>query len=255
MDDASGRIDAAEPAPARIETGRVARNRQRRTQAFLAAGLRIVTEEGLDALTMARLADELDTAVGSVYRYFASKQELIAAIQAGVLEELHGSHDRSVEPLVEAVSAHVEESDALVRLVVLGRWFCAAGDRYPEEVRLLQMVSSRRASSLATGDAAALLAPTMSLVAVVSGTIDAAIKAGDLRDGAALARAIVWMTAFGGVFVADDLEQYVPDLLGGGRLVRQLNADLFAGWGADPAASARIDEAIDALDGSPPLAQ
>jgi Bacterial regulatory proteins, tetR family len=53
--------------------GRVARNRQRRSDEFQRAGLRIVTEEGFEALTMSRLADELDTAVGSVYHYFPSK--------------------------------------------------------------------------------------------------------------------------------------------------------------------------------------
>jgi AcrR family transcriptional regulator len=48
--------------------GRVARNRRRRAQAFLALGLRIVAEEGIEALTMARLTGELDTAAGTIYR-------------------------------------------------------------------------------------------------------------------------------------------------------------------------------------------
>src|SRR5687767_2162143 len=130
-----------------MQGGRVARNRQRRAEAFLAAGLRIVTGEGLHALTMARLADELDTAVGAVYRYYASKDELVAAIQAHAIGRLHGSHDLSVDPVTAAVATRLSargpggghDSDvgsgaatgtgddhdvpeALVRLVVLGRW-------------------------------------------------------------------------------------------------------------------------------------
>jgi len=247
-------VSEAEATP--IEGGRVARNRRRRSEAFLSAGLRIVTEEGVDALTMSRLANELDTAVGSVYRYYASKDELVAAIQANAIDKLHRSHDRSVEPVAAAVAEQLGdpgEPPELVRLVALGRWFCAAAEAYPEEIRLLNMVSARRTSAMLPETAAGLLPPTMALVAAVAATIGAATEADQLRPGNGLARAILWLTAFGGVFVADDLAQHVPDVLGGGRLVRQLNTDLMVGWGADPDAVARIDTAIDALPGSPPL--
>jgi hypothetical protein len=142
---------------------------------------------------------------------------------------------------------------ALVRLVVLGRWFCAAAERYPEEVRLLQMVSARRVSTLSPVAATGLVPPTMGLVAAVSGTIDAAVAEGGLRPGDGLGRAILWLMAFGGVFVADDLEQYVPGVLGEGRLLRRLNADLMAGWGLAPEVVERVDRAVDDLAGAPPL--
>jgi AcrR family transcriptional regulator len=245
-------VSEAEPAP--VE-GRVARNRRRRTEAFLSAGLHVVTEEGIEALTMTRLADELDTAVGSVYRYFDSKGELMAAIEASAIDRLRESHERSVAPIAQAVSGQVDDSDALVHLVAVGRWFCAAADRYPEEVRLLQLVSARRSSTLPESGVVAVLPSAMTLVLEVGRTIDAAVQAGELRPGDALGRAIMWLTAFGGVFVADDLEQYVPDVLGGGRLIRQLNMDLLVGWGADLDAVQRIEDAIDALSGSPPLVQ
>jgi len=233
--------------------GRVARNRQRRSEAFLTAGLRIVTEDGIDALTMARLADELDTAVGSVYRYYSSKDELVAAIQGHAIGRLHRSHDASVEALADAVAAHLAAPPPpleLVRLVVLGRWLCGAAEHYPEEVRLLQMVSSRRSSTLSPAAAQGLVPSTLALLTAVSSTIDAAVGADD-----GVGRAIVWLMAFGGVVVADDLEQYLPGVLGGGRLLRLLNADLLVGWGAPRADVERIEAAVDAVvaAGGPPL--
>src|SRR5262245_30787011 len=124
-------MTAAEAAP---PEGRVARNRRRRTDAFLAAGLHIVTEEGIEALTMARLAAELDTAPGAVYRYFDSKQDLMAAIEATAIGALQRSHDESVGPVTDLVAAQLDEPLALIRLVVLGRWLCSGAQRYPEEV-------------------------------------------------------------------------------------------------------------------------
>lgn len=235
--------------------GRVARNRQRRSEAFLTAGLRIVTEDGIDALTMARLADELDTAVGSVYRYYSSKDELVAAIQGHAIGRLHRSHDASVEPLADAVAAHLTApppvpAPELARLVVLGRWLCGAAEHYPEEVRLLQMVSARRSSTLSPAAAQGLVPSTLALLTAVSSTIEAAVGGGD-----GVGRAIVWLMAFGGVVVADDLEQYLPGVLGGGRLLRLLNADLLVGWGAPRGEVERIEAAVDAVVGAggPPL--
>src|SRR5262245_2488753 len=103
---AADQVTAPSGAP---PEGRVARNRQRRIAAFLAAGQHIVTEEGIEALTMSRLASELDTAVGAVYRYFGSKGDLMAAIEERAIGELQRSHDASVEPVVAAVCPQVDE--------------------------------------------------------------------------------------------------------------------------------------------------
>ena len=44
--------------------------------------------EGFDALTMQRLADECDAAVGAVYRYFPSKGALVAEVQREAIDRL-----------------------------------------------------------------------------------------------------------------------------------------------------------------------
>jgi AcrR family transcriptional regulator len=235
-------------------SARVARNRRRRSDEFLAAALAIVVDHGFEALTMARLATVLDTAIGSVYRYYASKDHLLAAVQASAVESIAASYDATVPELVQAVrAAAADDPPALVELVVVGRWFCAVADALPEEVRLLQMVSARRSSALGPGGGEALMPTVMAFLGRIVGAIDAATEAGDLRPGSPLARAIMWLTAFGGVLEADDLEKYLPDVLGGARLARQLNCDLVAGWGADPDVVDRIDQAIDAVAAEMPL--
>jgi len=247
----AGATGPAGPTPG----GRVARNRQRRTEEFLRAGLRIVTEEGFEALTMTRLSTALDTAVGAVYNYFPSKGHLVTAIQAGAVERLTTSYDASVEPVVEAAVAASGEAPELVRLVAAGRWFCAAADELPEEVRLLQMVNARRHSALSDGGGDALLPPSMALLERIAVAVEAAQDAGALRPGPALARTITWAAALGGTLAVDDLGRYLPEVAGGGRLARRLNADLCVGWGAAPDAVERVDRAIDEVARSTPLAR
>ena len=210
----------------------MARNRRRRSDVFLGAALRIVTE-GIEALTIARLAADVDTAIGAVYRYFPSKAHLLAAVQNQAIERLHEDYERTYVPLVEAVNKKVPDHEALVPLVALGRWFVTAAEVFPEEVRLLQMISARRSSALPPGGGAAVAPAIMRFLAPIAASISHAAAMGVIRPGSELARTIMWLTAFGGVLEADDLEQYVPEILGGGRIARQLNVDLLVGWGAD----------------------
>lgn len=245
---------AAASNPHPPPSDRVARNRARRSDEFLRAALAIVVDQGFEALTMARLAQEVDTAIGSVYRYYASKDHLLLAVQTSAVEKLTATFAASVPPMVEAVSERLPEEDRhLVGLAVLGRWFVATADVLPEEVRLLQMVSARRTSALAPGGGDSLIPTVLGFLAPVVERIEAATAAGTLTDGAALGRAVLWLTALGGVLEADDLERYLPDVLGGGRLARQLSLDLLAGWGADPAGLARVDAAVDAVAATRPL--
>ncbi len=58
-------------------------------QAIVSAALDVVREEGLERLTMRRLATELDTGAASLYVYFRN----VAELHAGVLDELLGSVD------------------------------------------------------------------------------------------------------------------------------------------------------------------
>ena len=53
---------------------------------ILAAALEVVEREGLDALSMRRLAQELDVWPMSVYRYFRDKDELLDAVASSAAE-------------------------------------------------------------------------------------------------------------------------------------------------------------------------
>jgi hypothetical protein len=64
----------------------------------------------------------------------------------------------------------------------------------------------------------------------------------------------MWAAALGGALEADDLRRYLPEVVGDGRLARQLSRDLLVGWGADAGLVARIDAAVDRIAATRPLA-
>jgi AcrR family transcriptional regulator len=68
-------VAAAEPAP----SGRIERKRGRRIQEILATAAALFGERGYDAVSLEDVADRLDVTKGSLYYYFASKDELVTA--------------------------------------------------------------------------------------------------------------------------------------------------------------------------------
>jgi AcrR family transcriptional regulator len=196
------------------------RTRAAKRQAFVDAARGIVDLGGTDALTMQRVAAELACGVGSIYRYFTSKDELVDAVhdeQVQALESLlappltadghdgHDGHDGRDGP-----------DDPLARLLALGRTWVRAGRTHPTELRTVRRL-------VVTDD------PAVDGVAVrFADALDAAVATGALAPGDRAARARVLLSAIGDAALVADDEAFGDQLL----------TCLLVAWGADPAAVA-----------------
>lgn len=78
------------------------------TERIVHAALALVDDEGLDALTVRRLAEVLDTGSASLYRHVASRDELLVLLVDHVLGEVrHPPDDLSGRTTVEALSGEL----------------------------------------------------------------------------------------------------------------------------------------------------
>lgn len=64
------------------------RRRQRVREAILDAAERVFAEDGLEGLSIRRLADEVDYSPSAIYKYFASKTELVSCLKEAFFERL-----------------------------------------------------------------------------------------------------------------------------------------------------------------------
>jgi AcrR family transcriptional regulator len=84
---------------------------------IVAAAIEVLDAAGLDGVTMRKLAQALDTAAGSLYVYFANRDDLLAAVYDQVLGEL-----TLPDPAAPASDWRAELTDLLLDAVaVLGR--------------------------------------------------------------------------------------------------------------------------------------
>jgi AcrR family transcriptional regulator len=235
--------------------GKRARNRLARHSDYLQTALRIATEDGLEALTMQRLADEVDAAVGTVYTYFPSKGALLAEVQREAIDRILGSY-LLLRPDVEARVADVDPTSAsLTHLVAFGRFWIASLDTFPQEQHLLQQLMNDSRRAVPDDELGRVLPAILRLLDLARERFDAATQAGALSAGDPMDRTITLAAALSGVLGVGKLDRWDVDLLDGRRLGLGLLDDLLRGWGASSDDLTAAHVVLDAIARQHPLAR
>ena len=208
--------------------------------------MRIVSDDGVDRLTMQRMADDLDCAVGTIYTYFSSKDALLAELQRLALDRITESYrllQARVDPQLDE-RADDEAEAALARLVLGLRFWVSSAQVYPEESNLFRALTTRR-TRISDDEAANMLPSAWQLFALGTANVQTAIDVGAITPGNAAERMVTAAAALGGVLLLEGIAHFDPDLFAGRTLALRFVDDVLRGWGADAdrlvAASALAD--------------
>lgn len=215
------------------------RRREESATRILDTAQRLVADDGLEALTMQRLATELGYTVGATYRYFASKDELLAALQRRVFVALGDDLRAAIERL-EARHPRPGKLAALSRVAVVARVYATLADRRPTDARLLGLMLADPRNVLDGEHGAANVATAIELGAIAASALAGAAREGALADGDAAQRALVLWAALQGVAQTKKLERWGVPGLSGDALADETVRALLVGWGAE---AARVREA------------
>ncbi len=216
------------------------RTRALRSRAYLDAAMAIVATDGLDALTMGRLAHDLDEAAGTVYGYFPGKDALVAALQREAIDTILERYRQSRDELDAFLVRRAPGTVAAARALHFSGFLAGAAIVLPEQVRLLQLlVADPR--EIVPGDQVAVVAPAGAEVLAVAEGILRELPGSDPRS-----RAVMWVAALMGVIATRKLSRLDSSLFDSEALAQALTRSLLRGWGvSDP----QLRRALDALDG------
>ncbi len=227
-------------------TPRTRRKRTAKRAKILDAALRLVAAEGLEALTVTRLAEALDYTAGALYRYFPSKDALVAELEGRALADIgeRFAADRAEWERAEQLAGAPPAERELFRLLAVARLYVDLLDELPEQVKLISaMLGDQR--RLVDDANLPRVAPTfVALMAGVTGLFRDAIAAGALSAADAGACAIVYWSSLQGIVQVQKLTVFDAALFDPSRRGPELSRALLLGWGADPAA---LDRAGDML--------
>lgn len=234
----------SEGRPARKRAGGAREElRLRRQEAILDVALEVVTTQGHDALTMQRLADELECGIASVYRLFPSKDALVAELLRHALDVLHASSRLGLEQVAaEAEARALPPGDAALAGAVATAWFwVVAEDGFPSQVDLVRRLFVDRRIVVPDEQAAGVLPGALLMLQEGARAVDEAVALGALAPGDGVERTVVLVASITGVLQTAKFGRWDQARFDGRRLARVAVRDSFTAWGADPAA---LDAAV-----------
>jgi AcrR family transcriptional regulator len=227
-----------EPAPPAADPAASGRDRRRAetTARILDAAERIAGEDGVEALTMARLGDEIGYRAGALYRYFASKEALLAALLVRVVREAgamvtaastdaQGLAERARRPMTA-------EARLLLPMVFVARGYLALAEQRPAQMALLVRALAAPRPLVDDASVAPLASEALALFRDASGMFRAAREAEALAPGDDLQRVSLLWAALHGVVGNRKLARFEIAGLSPAVLVNELVRALLVGWGA-----------------------
>ncbi len=223
-----------------------------RIDRLLDAAAKRVALDGLDGLRVTSLADDLGFTAAALYRYFDSKDAILAALLLREMERVRVRYSAVLERL-RGKTFQTTPSDsarALVPLLTAARLHHDLSVRSPAAFGLLSVSLADPRQLMAQSRANPVWQETLGLVEEVAVHCEEAARAGAIGPGSARDRAMVLVFGEQGVLQLGKMAQWLPDLVDTAALGAELSAALLIGWGArnDHLEEARIalDAAIEA---------
>jgi len=201
--------------------------------AILAAALDVARGEGRDALTVQRVAERVDMTAGALYRYFPSKDALVAELQRTVIEWLGETTRARVDGLLSAPGVDVEsDADrALLAVLVTALSFEDFAAHAPVEFGLLSMYLTAPEFALPDDEAARVFGTAVSNLEELAGHLERAAELGAIEPGIALDRAIALWAGLQGVVQTRKLARSAGGTIDPTRIAIDLVDSLLVGWG------------------------
>ena len=217
-------MSSDDPSPRR------ARKFAAKREAVLDAAMAIVIANGLEGLTLNKVARRLDVAVGGLYRYFPSKEDLIAGLQARAVARFGARLEAHVP-----VRAHASGPVVSLRHALAPFYFYARNAHDdPDEHRLMDVMLSSLDPSLrddAAQEVEGVLGPI--LVRAQAG-LDAAAEAGALAPGDGRMRTLLLWSGTHGLGHLRSRDRLEAPEHRSAALLDALFESLLIGFGAEP---------------------
>jgi AcrR family transcriptional regulator len=199
---------------------RRARKRQETAVEIVDAAERIVLADDLSALTVHAIAAAVGVTPGALYRYFPSRDAIVAAVQLRVI-------DRLVATVVAAIDA--APAQPLARIRAVGDALVAFARAEPTRYALLAAMMATPRPLVGDREAADVLPAVLAATDRVRALFSEARVRGALSDGDDVSRMVALWAAVHGAIQLDKLSRFAPELAAE-RVVRDAVDGLLAGW-------------------------
>lgn len=205
-----------------FKSARIQRKFLERQKNILDVAMYLLTQGGLDAVTVQSIAKELDLTVGALYRYYPSKSAILAALTQRSLEELHGELQKAAQQANTPVAALLHVARAHISF---------ASAQRGHGLLIAQMMTTPQVV-LPPAERELAMQPAFSLIDFLEEQFVSAQTAGLIQVSDTRAAALIFWSAIQGVMQLDKLGSMNPNELHRPNLPLRTAISLLKAWGA-----------------------
>lgn len=205
------------------------RRRKAQIERILDTAMKIVTGEGGEALTMQNLANQLDYTAGALYRYYASKDQIIAELQIRCIKEFDTLFDNAKAKVEEFFDK--EELKAILLIIVVGKIFKHYAFEEPVKFSFLTNLMVEPKVLVNDVDASKVSTEFKNLFIKISMLFFEASSKKLISEGNPAEKALVYLSSLQGVLQLKKLVRVDNSLFDMENLIKNLMTTLLLGWG------------------------
>lgn len=229
---------------------RRSKRRDDRSEAILDAAMRLVETSGLEALTLARVADALGYVTTAIYRYFPSKDALLAALQRRAIAEIQAHFDGRVTALREHAAGVQPATLALACLLELADLYVALPSSHPRSWHFVAILLGDPRPLLSDEEALRTAPLLVAFLAAVGVLFERAAHEKALNPGSAQDRVLAYWAALHGAACMEKMRRIAPALPSAEAIGRGSARSLLASWGASSARLAAASNCLESMGSS-----
>jgi len=221
----------------RTPSPHVQQKRQRRVEQILDVSMGVLGAEGIEAVSVHRVARELNLTVGALYRYFESKDALVVALWRRAVEAYKGELLSVQRALEERAS---EPVGPLTLVVAAALEYQRQSMLQPARFYFIMLALTRESVLLPVEHRPVLMGELFGLLQSIESPLAMAVESGTLHKGSARERTISLWAGLNGALSLGKLGRTDPKEIPTGHLVEELLRSLLCTWGADPEVVKRV---------------
>ena len=204
-----------------------------RAEAILDAAMAVLAAEGSEGLTLQRVAQVIDYVPAALYRYFPSKDALLAALQRRAVELLHARFVDDQAQASETTTRAAEKVVALAAVIRASRFYLALPRREPAVWHLVSILLGDPRRLISDAEAARTAPLLLAFLAEVAGLFARAGETGGLKKEDPRARTLAFWATLHGIAQLEKLRLLAPTAPSVDALGRLAVDALLLGWGAE----------------------
>lgn len=224
-----------------------ARQKDIKAEALVDTAMAIIAKEGLEGLTLARVAKELGLVTTAIYRYFASKDALLAALHRRAIHTVHERFRSELQRWDERSKRMSDDTRALAKIVATARFYVSLPEKMPEAFRLFALMLADPRPLVDDESAIASIPVVAGFIGDASSLFVEAERVKAIEPGMQLARTAMFWATLHGLTQLAKLRRLAPESPTPLAVADQATLTLLRGMGATDVGIRRAIRAVDKL--------